>query len=103
MPRKDVISADNVHEIGLGKRLALSFQHVFAMFGATVLVPKVTGLNPAVTLFAAGAGTLLFHQVTKKKVPVFLGSSFAFMGAIKIIGDRYGLAYATGGIAVAGA
>ncbi len=101
--RSDVISAENVHEISIGKRLALSFQHVFAMFGATVLVPKVTGLNPAVTLFAAGAGTLLFHQITKRKVPVFLGSSFAFMGAIQIIGKQYGLPYATGGIAVAGA
>ncbi|MGE5653580.1 MAG: uracil-xanthine permease family protein, partial [Bacillota bacterium] len=101
--RDDVISAENVHEISLGKRLALSFQHVFAMFGATVLVPKVTGLNPAVTLFAAGVGTLLFHQVTKRKVPVFLGSSFAFMGAIQVIGKQYGLPYATGGIAVAGA
>ena len=56
--------------------IILAIQHVFAMFGATVLVPALTGLDPAVALFTAGAGTLLFHLCTKRKVPVFLGSSF---------------------------
>ena len=65
----------------------LGIQHTLAMFGATVLVPALTGLNTSITLFCAGLGTLLFHLVTKKKVPVFLGSSFAFMGGvIAIIG-----------------
>jgi uracil permease len=72
----------------LGKKIILGIQHVLAMFGATVLVPALTGLDTSITLFCAGAGTLLFHLITKKKVPVFLGSSFAFMGGIMaVIGD----------------
>ncbi|MTI47748.1 uracil-xanthine permease family protein [Sporosalibacterium faouarense] len=87
-----------------GKRAILAIQHVIAMFGATVLVPILTGLNPAVALLAAGVGTLLFHFVTKGKVPVFLGSSFAFIPVIIAVGDKFGsLAYAQGGIMVAGA
>lgn len=70
------------------QKLILGIQHTLAMFGATVLVPALTGLNTSITLFCAGLGTLLFHMVTKKKVPVFLGSSFAFMaGIMAIIGD----------------
>ena len=70
------------------QKMILGIQHTLAMFGATVLVPALTGLNTSITLFCAGAGTLLFHWITKKKVPVFLGSSFAFMGGvIAIIGD----------------
>lgn len=70
------------------QKLILGIQHTLAMFGATVLVPALTGLNTSITLFCAGAGTLLFHWITKKKVPVFLGSSFAFMaGIMAIIGD----------------
>ena len=64
------------------QKLLLGVQHVLAMFGATVLVPALTGLNTSITLFCAGLGTLIFHLITKKKVPVFLGSSFAFMGGI---------------------
>lgn len=72
----------------VAQKLMLGLQHVLAMFGATVLVPALTGLNTAITLFCAGVGTLIFHMVTKKKVPVFLGSSFAFMGGIiAIIGN----------------
>ncbi|RKD34347.1 uracil-xanthine permease family protein [Thermohalobacter berrensis] len=81
----------------------LAIQHVIAMFGATVLVPILTGLNPAVALFTAGCGTLLFHLVTKGKVPVFLGSSFAFIPVITAVANQYGdLSYAQGGIMVAG-
>jgi Xanthine/uracil permeases len=74
------------------------------MFGATVLVPIVTGLNPSVALFSAGVGTLIFHFCTKKKVPVFLGSSFAFIPVILTVKELYNgdLAYAQGGIFVAG-
>lgn len=68
-----------------GKKLILGIQHVLAMFGATVLVPALTGLNTSITLICAGLGTLLFHLVTKRKVPVFLGSSFAFMGGIMAV------------------
>lgn len=71
-----------------GQKLILGIQHVLAMFGATVLVPALTGLNTSITLFCAGLGTLLFHWLTKRKVPVFLGSSFAFIGGVAaIIGD----------------
>ena len=66
--------------LGLPKMLLLGFQHTFAMFGATVLVPLLTGLPVSSTLLLAGLGTLLFHLLTKGKVPVFLGSSFAFLG-----------------------
>lgn len=95
----------------MGKKLILGIQHVLAMFGATVLVPALTGLNTSITLFCAGLGTLLFHLVTKRKVPVFLGSSFAFMGGIiAVIGtSRAGdpdyldkLAAVKGGLIVAG-
>lgn len=85
------------------KTIILALQHLLAMFGATVLVPLITGLSPSVALFGAGVGTLIFHGCTKGKVPVFLGSSFAFIAGILIVKDAYGLPYATGGIVVAGA
>ena len=74
------------------QKIILGIQHTLAMFGATVLVPAITGLNTSITLLAAGLGTLLFHLVTKKKVPVFLGSSFAFMTGISVVmqGARMG-------------
>lgn len=98
-------------EKSLHRKIILGLQHVLAMFGATVLVPALTGLDTSITLFCAGTGTLLFHLITKKKVPVFLGSSFAFMvGIIAVIGDsRIGdpdflpkLAAVKGGLIVAG-
>ncbi|MCK5672381.1 MAG: uracil-xanthine permease [Spirochaetales bacterium] len=86
-----------------GKTVVLGLQHTFVMFGATVLVPILTGLDVGVTLFAAGIGTWLFHIITKFKVPVFLGSSFAFIPAIIAITAETGdIAYATGGIVIAG-
>ncbi len=86
------------------KKTVLALQHLIAMFGATVLVPILTGLNPAVALFSAGIGTLIFHLCTKGKVPVFLGSSFAFIPAILTVKTLYGgdLRYAQGGLFVAG-
>jgi len=84
------------------KLIVMGLQHTFVMFGATVLVPLLTGLDVGVTLFAAGIGTLIFHVVTKFKVPVFLGSSFAFLPGIFAIAEAQGLAYATGGIVIAG-
>ena len=68
------------HKLGLGRMLTLGLQHMFAMFGATVLVPVLTGLSMSATLLFAGIGTLIFHLLTKMKVPAFLGSSFAFLG-----------------------
>jgi len=86
------------------KQFILGLQHLVAMFGATVLVPILTGFDPSVALVAAGCGTLIFHVCTKRKVPVFLGSSFAFIPLILAVKDMHGgdLAYAQGGIMVAG-
>ncbi len=70
----------DARELGKPRMLLLGFQHLFAMFGATVLVPVLTGLSVSATLLFAGLGTLLFHLITKRKVPAFLGSSFAFLG-----------------------
>lgn len=87
-----------------GKNVVLGIQHTFVMFGATVLVPIITGLDVGVTLFAAGAGTWLFHILTKFKVPVFLGSSFAFIPGIIAVATAEGgsLPEACGAIVVAG-
>ncbi|MCL2180724.1 MAG: NCS2 family nucleobase:cation symporter [Treponema sp.] len=82
--------------------IPLSFQHVFAMFGATVLVPLLTGLNPATALFTAGTGTLLFILCTGAKVPAFLGSSFSFIAPLIAVSATYGLSYALGAAMVTG-
>ena len=107
--------------LGIPKMLLLGLQHMFAMFGATILVPilvnnyfKGEGLSIQVTLFCAGVGTLFFHLCTKLKVPAFLGSSFAFLGGFETVskldtgifkdmsmGEK--LPYACGCIVVAGA
>ena len=91
-----------MEEITLSKKIILGFQHVLAMFGATVLVPMLTGLNPAVALLSAGVGTLIFHACTKGIVPVFLGSSFAFITAISLTLSAHGIAAVKGGIILAG-
>jgi uracil permease len=91
-----------VKEALTGRTFVLGLQHMFVMFGATVLVPALTGLDVGVTLFAAGIGTWAFHLVTKFKVPVFLGSSFAFIAPILAVANQFSLAHATGGILVAG-
>lgn len=75
----------DVKELGAGKTVILGLQHMFAMFGSTVLVPLLTGLDVSTTLLFAGVGTLLFHLITKRKVPAFLGSSFAFLGGYAAI------------------
>ena len=95
---------DGFKELGTGKMLILGFQHVFAMFGATVLVPLLTGLSVSVTLFCACIGTIWFYIITKRKIPIFLGSSFAFLGAFASIanGDKELLPYATLGVVCAG-
>ncbi len=95
----------DARSLGTPKMLVLGLQHMFAMFGATVLVPTLTGLSVSATLLFAGLGTLLFHLLTKKKVPAFLGSSFAFLGgyfAIAPGGDPALLPYACFGVACAG-
>lgn len=95
---------DGFKELGTGKMFVLGLQHVFAMFGATVLVPLLTGLSVSVTLFCAGIATVWFFIITKQKVPIFLGSSFAFLGAFATVanGDMALLPYATLGVVFAG-
>ena len=91
--------------LGKSKMFVLGLQHLFAMFGATVLVPVLTGLNVSTTLLFAGLGTLLFHLITGRKVPAFLGSSFAFLGAYGLVtasGQPIPLTYSGFGVAVAG-
>ena len=92
-------------DLGVPKMLTLGVQHMFAMFGATVLVPALTGLSVSSTLFFAGVGTLLFHLISKRKVPAFLGSSFAFLAGYAAIapnGERELLPYACFGVVCAG-
>ena len=100
----------DARSLGKPKMLVLGVQHMFAMFGATILVPIITGLDVSTTLLMAGLGTLLFHLITKFKVPAFLGSSFAFLGgyaAVKALAPEGGdpnamLPYACLGVACAG-
>ena len=91
--------------LGAGRIIVLGFQHMFAMFGSTVLVPALTGLSVSATLFFAGLGTILFHLISKRKVPAFLGSSFAFLAgyfALAPNGEKELLPYACYGVAIAG-
>lgn len=99
------IITHSLKQLGVGRTLVLSVQHIFAMFGATVLVPLLTGLNVSVTLFCAGIATLWFHFITKGKIPIFLGSSFAYLGAFAAVagGNPEKLPYALGGVVCAGA
>ena len=107
----------DARKLGTPKMLVLGLQHMFAMFGATILVPILTGLDVSVALFAAGVGTLIFHLCTKGRMPTFLGSSFAFIAALQaVIGnddptmnmtpmfgtEAESIPYALGGIIVAG-
>ncbi len=86
----------------LSKWIPLSIQHVFAMFGATILVPILTGMDINTALFTAGTGTLIYILCTGAKVPVFLGSSFAFIPALTTVTAAYGLPYAMGGALFSG-
>lgn len=100
----------DARQLGTPKMLLLGVQHLFAMFGATILVPIITGLSTSATLLFAGLGTLLFHLVTKGKIPAFLGSSFAFLGGyatVKAMGvaefsETTALCYACVGVFSAG-
>jgi uracil permease len=100
--QKNVNAITDAKELGIPKMTTLGIQHAFTMFGATVLVPIITGLDISVSLFLAGIGTLLFHLITKGKVPAFLGSSFAFIAPMLAVASTHGLEYARGGIVVAG-
>mgnify|MGYP002580247214 CR=1 FL=1 len=105
---KPVIGTEGIYDartLGAPRMLVLGIQHMFAMFGATVLVPVLTGLSVTTTLLFAGLGTLLFHLLAKGKVPAFLGSSFAFLAGYQAIAPNKEpelLPYACAGVAVAG-
>lgn len=107
-PEKTTDAIYDASTLGTPKRLILGVQHLFAMFGATVLVPVISGLDVANALLFAGLGTLLFHFLTGFKIPAFLGSSFAFLGgyaAISSMTESYGfdtLPYACFGVTCAG-
>ena len=82
--------------------IPLSIQHMFAMFGASVLVPFLFGINPAIVLFMNGVGTLLFILITKGKAPAYLGSSFAFLAPAGLVIEKFGYQYALGGFVAIG-
>ncbi|MBL7838295.1 MAG: uracil-xanthine permease [Bacteroidetes bacterium] len=84
------------------KKIVLGLQMLFVAFGALVLVPLLTGMDPSIALFTAGLGTLIFHFITKNKVPIFLASSFAFIAPIQIGIKEFGLAATLGGLTSAG-
>jgi len=100
MESRKIIQVDEKVPIGL--LIPLSIQHMFAMFGASVLVPFLFGINPAVVLFMNGVGTLLFILFTKGKAPAYLGSSFAFLAPAGIVISNMGYEYALGGFVVVG-
>src|SRR6056297_146049 len=99
---KENLNQLNDEGINYSQRFILALQHMFAMFGATVLVPALTELSPSVALFASGLGTLIFHLITNAKVPAYLGSSFAFIAPIIAAKAQCGTEGAMGGIVVAG-
>ena len=95
----------DARSLGKPRMVLFGFQHMFAMFGATILVPVLTGLSVQATLLFAGLGTLLFHGLSKGKVPAFLGSSFAFIAGYAAIapnGEAELLPYACLGVFCAG-
>lgn len=93
---------DIEERLPLGQALPLSLQHLFAMFGATVLVPFLTGLNPGIALLSSGIGTLIYIILTKGKIPGYLGSSFAFIGPIVAVAKTEGISEALFGCFVSG-
>lgn len=112
MMKKDILENRGIYdamELGLPKMILLGIQHTFAMFGATVLAPLLTGLDVGTTLLMAGLGTLLFHFLTRGRIPAFLGSSFAFLGGYQMVAPMLDgrpntemLPYACGGVVCAG-
>lgn len=88
----------NTENLSLGKKVVVGIQFLFVAFGATVLVPILVGIDPATALLTAGLGTFIFHFVTKGRVPIFLGSSFAFIAPINVASGQWGLGGALAGL-----
>ena len=100
MEHKRIVQVDE--KVPFNLLLPLSIQHMFAMFGASVLVPFLFGINPAIVLLMNGCGTLIFMMVTKGKAPAYLGSSFAFLAPASIVISKFGYPYALGGFVAVG-
>lgn len=94
---------ENNNKLGYMQKTVVGMQFLFVAFGSTVLVPLLVGMDPSVALFTAGMGTLIFHLITKGQVPVFLGSSFAFIAPIEKATELYGLPGALSGLVAVGA
>jgi uracil permease len=97
-----MINKHSEYDLTPQRRVVIGVQFLFVAFGATVLVPLLVGLDPSVALFTAGLGTLIFQLITKGKVPIFLGSSFAFIAPIQKATALYGLAGTLSGMAAVG-
>lgn len=102
MEQKKIEPIRDARKLGKAKMLILGIQHMFAMFGASVLVPFLFGINPAIVLFMNGVGTILFILITKGKAPAYLGSSFAFIAPASIVISKFGYEYALGGFVAVG-
>lgn len=100
MSEKQIIQVEE--KLPIWRMLPLSIQHVFAMFGATVLVPIIFGIDPGIVLLMNGIGTLLFIVITRGKAPAFLGSSFAFIASVSAVMAGHGREYAQGGVVLVG-
>lgn len=93
---------DVEERLPIAKTIPLSFQHLFAMVGATILVPRLLNMNPSLALLGSGIGTLIYILCTKAKLPAYIGSSFAFIAPISFVSQKQGLPAALGGVVVAG-
>ena len=99
----ELLTIDVNEKVPLGKAIPLSFQHLFAMFGSSVLVPIMVGIDPTTVLFFNGIGTLLYAFLTKKKIPAYLGSSFAFLSPVFLLQSQgYDFRTIQGGFVVTG-
>ncbi|GAA0780416.1 uracil permease [Hathewaya limosa] len=97
---KDYVDVEE--RLSIGKTIPLSFQHLFAMIGATILVPMLTGLSPSMALFGSGVGTLIYILCTKGKLPAYVGSSFAFIVPMQMATAAYGVNSMMSGIIASG-
>lgn len=93
---------DVEEKLPIGVTIPLSFQHLFAMVGATILVPMITGMSPSIAMFCSGVGTLLYIFCTKAKLPAYIGSSFAFIGPMLVASKNYGPEAMLSGVIAAG-
>ena len=97
---KNFVNVDE--KLPIIKTIPLSLQHLFAMVGATILVPMLTGLSPSIALFGSGVGTLIYILCTKARLPAYVGSSFAFIGPMSVASKLYGQSSMLSGIIAAG-